>query len=112
MNEMKQLEQMAVLEILCLPLYLYTYDILPAAFWILLILMDSYELKQLDLSSLLNQIETQEKTSKLGIILTIGYACGLGVVAFKNIALAGILIVNELLITLASFVNLKNKDEK
>lgn len=113
-NDIKKLEKLAALEILCLPLYLYAYETLEAFFWILLILVDGYELKQLDLKLVLHAAmqTVEDQSTRVLTILSIGYACALGIVAYKNLALAGILIVNELLLMLAAFANVKNKDKK
>lgn len=111
--DMKKMQQLAVMEILCLPLYLYAYEALEAAFWILLILIDSYELKQLDFKLIMNTaMKPQDQQPKALLILSLGYILALGVVAFKNFALAGILIANELLLMLAALANVKNKDKK
>lgn len=107
--------KIAVFDILCLPLYLYTYELLPVLFWILLILIDSYEIKQIDTHQLiqsLNQAELLDPANKKMIILTIGYAIGVGIIAFKNFAVAGILIVNEMLLSLVSFVNMNHGEKK
>lgn len=113
-NDIKKLEKLALLEIVCLPLYLYAYETSEALFWILLILVDGYELKQLDLKSVLHAAmqTVEDQSTRILMILSIGYACALGIVAYKNLALAGVLIINELLLMLAAFANVKNKDKK
>ena len=112
MKEINKMEQIAALEILCLPIFLYAYDTLEALFWILLILVDSYELKQIDVKAVMIRMEEESKKPGIMVVLTIGYACGIGVLAFKNLPLAIILVLNELLMSLAAFVNTMNQDKK
>lgn len=107
--------KIAVFDILYLPVYLYTYELLPVLFWIFLIFVDSYEIKQIDAHQMiqsLDQAELLDPANKKMIILTIGYAIGVGIIAFKNLAVAGILIVNEMLLSLVSIVNMNHEDNK
>lgn len=110
MNE--KIIKMSIFDILCLPVFLYTYELLPVLFWIVLILVDSYEIKEIDIKGIIGTLDDIQKTDKRIMILSVGYMIGIGIIAFKNFALAGILIINELLVCLVSIVNLNNNENK
>lgn len=112
-NLMKKAEWLALADVLMLPVFLYAYGRLELLFWIVLILYDSYVLKEVDQKDLRSLLSTDaSKSSKRVISFGICYAIALGIVAFKNWQVAVILLVNEVLMTIVAFVNLTKEDEK
>lgn len=110
---LKKLEWIALSDLLMLPVYLYAYGTLEMLFWIALILYDSQMLKQLTKADLVSLFDPPHALdTKRMSLFGLFYAIALGIVAFKNLKVAGILLVNELLMTLVAFINLSKEDKK
>lgn len=110
----KRAERACLLEIIAIPVFLWTYSPDKVIFWILLILLDSYLMKEFDVISTIKLIATSnvKPYMKRLAILQIGFMLCLVVVAFKNLPLAGYLLLNDLVIDFASFFFHMKSQEK
>ncbi len=86
-----------IVELLCMPLFLYTYTPDLLFFWILLILMDSYIIKHQHIIEVMKNIEAVSKKNQRTLhILSFGIVIAIVIIAFKNIKLAGYLLLNDI----------------
>ncbi len=111
-KSLRDAEIVSMLEIALLPVFLYTYTPNKLIFWILILSFDSFALKKLDVEGLLPMMTSREemKKGRLFQFLEISYIACLGVMAFKNLELAGYLLVNDIVISfLAVYLYLKKK---
>lgn len=111
-KSLRDAEIVSMLEIALLPVFLYTYTPNKLIFWILIISFDSFALKKLDVEGLLPMMTSKEEMKKGRLLqfLEISYIACLGVIAFKNLELAGYLLVNDIVISfLAVYLYLKKK---
>ena len=113
MKNQRSLQFWAIMDIVMLPVFLYTYGILEVLFWIILILYDSFTLSHMDMKQLLRSMsQPQNAQQRHLLIYSLCYVVALGVVAFKNFNVAGVLLGNELLMTLVAFINMTKEDKK
>lgn len=104
------IKKASIVELLCMPLFLYTYTPNLLFFWILLILMDSYILKHQHIIKVMKNIEDISKKDQRTIhILSFGILIAIVIIAFKNIKLAGYLLLNDIALDGISFLYDLNK---
>ncbi len=100
-------------ELICMPLFLYTYTPDLLCFWIILILMDSYILKHVHFIEFTKQIDKISKRDQNTLhALSFGILLAMIVIAFKNIKLAGYLLLNDIIIDGISILYDFNKIKK
>lgn len=103
----------STVEILCLPLFysLYEPEYLRFFFWVLLFALDSFMLKRLPFFELM-KLYTQEgykKERRQIIIMEVIFFVGLVILAFKNISLAGIVLLNDVIVDFLCFITAMNE---
>lgn len=95
-------EFMAIIYLLSLPVYLYSYSQGNIFFWILLVYIDLMQWYLLDVPHILLAMKDplyKSLFSRLRIYVMAGSAF-LVIIAFKNIELAMILVINDMMVSL------------
>ena len=102
-NAMKEAIKVCVVQLICMPLVLYTYTPEKLFFWMLLLFMDSYLLKHYHVMEFGRMMMSSTKEEqKMLTFLNIGILAGYTILAFKNLALAGYLVLNDLVMNAVS----------
>ena len=106
----------ATVEILALPFFYLIGKPEGLAFWVLLILLDSFLLKRLHFFTIieLQKRYTQYRRERRGLqIMQCIFMLGILILAFHSLLLAGALLLNDVVIDVLSFLQAMNeKNEK
>ena len=99
-----------LLELISLPLFLYTFSPDRIFFWIILIALDSYMVKNLNVMQFGKEFPMASKKAKeIYMVVNIGILLGYLIIFIKNVELLGLLISNEIVMyVLSVFLYLKS----
>lgn len=102
----------ATVEVLALPIFRMVY--MPEnelLFWIVLLLLDSFMLKRLPFFEMLKLYGDPQykKEQKQLLVVQVLFLVGLVIIAFHSLKLAGMLLLNDLIIEFLSFISAMNE---
>ena len=112
-EELQQAKNVMIVELCTLPLFLITYTEDRLFFWIILLLLDSYLIKHLNIVEISMMIKEQKMEELRPImVLSMGVFVGYIIICIKNLPLGLSLIVNDIIMDLVSFYMYMNKENK
>lgn len=110
---MEEALKVCAVELLCMPLFLYTYTPEKTFFWAILIVMDGYILNHYHVMEFGRMMVESEKEERRTLtLLNLGVVLGYMILAYKNMLLASYLVINDLMMNVFSiFLYMKSLDK-